>query len=278
MPSLPESDIYLLVRTYFGDDAGWDALKALIEEGSEEGFFANVQYVDDRQFDGFSSKALEDAHPHRDSGWDVMYVADEQAITRPVHPLLLVRMGNTAELPFRCRADALYEIDANLSLANLDWDDFRDQVDASGVYGGVEAAQPPTDPATNPLVAAHRSGSDKLITITVPPDIWWEMHEDLFEAPIDSQSASTTTSSKATLSCPGCSQKTTSWSPCRRKTGPSSESARDTPCRGFETRMTRSAASAASSVIKSPNYSRATFRKSKPAASPLNDAPATRRS
>jgi hypothetical protein len=185
MPSLPKSDIYLLVRTYFGDDAGWDALKALIDEGSEEGFFANAQYVDDRQFDGFSSKALEDAHPHRDSGWDVMYVADEQAITHPAHPLLLVRVGSTEELPFRCRADALYEVDANLSLANLDWDDFRGQVDASGVYGGVEVAPPPTDPATNPLVAAYRSASDELITINVPPDIWWEMHEDLFEAPIE---------------------------------------------------------------------------------------------
>lgn len=185
MSSLPESDIYLLVRTYFGDDAGWDALRAVIDEGSEEGFFANVQYVDDRQFDGLSFEALEAAHPHRDSGWDVMYVADEEAITHPVHPLLLMRVGNAEEMPFRCRADVLHEIDANLSLANLDWDDFRNQVDASGVYGGVEVAQPPTDPATNPLVAAHRTASNELLTINMPPAIWWEMQEDLFEAPID---------------------------------------------------------------------------------------------
>src|SRR5690348_3559069 len=118
MPSLPESDIYLLVRTYFGDDVGWEALKAVIDEGSEEGFFATVHYVDDHQFDGFTSEALDDAHPHRDSGWDVMYVADEQAITHPAHPLLLVRVGSSEDLPFRCRANALYEVDANLHLAN----------------------------------------------------------------------------------------------------------------------------------------------------------------
>jgi hypothetical protein len=188
MPRLPESEIYLLVRTYFGDEAGWDALRAEIDEGSEEGFFANVQYVNDRQFEGFSSEALETAHPHRVSGWDVMYVADEQAITHPVHPLLLVRVGSTEDLPFRCRADALYEVDANLSLANLDWEDFRDQVDASGVYGGVEVAQPPTDPATNPLIAAYRSASDEPITIHVPgvpTNLWADIFNDLWEAPVD---------------------------------------------------------------------------------------------
>jgi hypothetical protein len=34
----PESEVYLLVRTYLGDDAAcWDALRAEIDEGSEEG-------------------------------------------------------------------------------------------------------------------------------------------------------------------------------------------------------------------------------------------------
>lgn len=188
MPSLPESGIYLLVRTYFGDDVGWDALKAEISEGSEEGFFANLEYVDDRQFEGFTPEALQDAHPHRADGWDVMYVADEQAITSPVHPLLLVRVGSTEDLPFRCRADLLHEVDANLSLANLDWDDFRDQIDDSGVYGGVAPAQPPADPATNPLVAAHRSTPQEPVTIHMPPDLWWEMQEDLFETPMDEPS------------------------------------------------------------------------------------------
>ena len=138
MVNLPDSEIYLVVRTYFGDDAGWDALRAVIGEGSEEGFFANVEYVDDPQFDGLSVQALEQAHPHRADEWDVMYVADERAIVEPVHPLLVVRVGNHDEQPFRCRADLVYEVDANLSLANLDWSDFRDQIDDSGVYGGID--------------------------------------------------------------------------------------------------------------------------------------------
>jgi hypothetical protein len=187
MPSLPESEIYLLVRIYFGDDAAWDALREEIEGGSEEGFFANVEYVDDRQFEGSSVKALEAVHPHRADGWDVMYVADERAIKEPAHPLLLVRVGSSEDLPFRCRADLLYEVDANLSLANLDWDDFRDQVDESGVYGGVEVVTgPQPERFTDPAVAAYHSASDEPITISVPAtpaNLWFEIFEDLCEAP-----------------------------------------------------------------------------------------------
>jgi hypothetical protein len=53
------------------------------------------------------------------------------------------------------------------------------------VYGGIEvvtalAGERPTDPA----VAAHNSTSDDPITITVPPKLWFEIHEDLYEAPM----------------------------------------------------------------------------------------------
>lgn len=189
MPSLPDSEIYLLIRTYFGDDAAWDELRTAIDEGSQEGFFATVEYVDDRQFDRFSVEALEAAHPHRADAWDVMYVADERAIIERAHPLLVVRVGCSDDQPFRCRADLLYEVDANLSLANLDWDDFRDQIDESGVYGGVEVVtgqqpQAPTDPA----LAAYHSASGAPITIslpTVPSNLWAMIFNDLWEAPAE---------------------------------------------------------------------------------------------
>jgi hypothetical protein len=125
--------------------------------------------VDDRQFEGFSVDALEAVHPHRADAWDVMYVADERAINEAVHPLVVVRVGSREDLPFRCRVDELYGVDANLSLANLDWDDFRDEVDESGVYGGVEVLTgPQPERPTDPAVAAYNSASDAPITISVP--------------------------------------------------------------------------------------------------------------
>jgi hypothetical protein len=187
--SLPESDIYLLVRTWFGDETAWRQLQAVIDEGSDEGFSANVEYVDDRTWDGFSVTALEAVHPNRESGWDVMYVADQRAVTEPAHPLLVVRVGSTVDAPFRCRADLLYEIDANLSLANLDWDDFASDMDESGVYGGVE--DPSTLPAApeNAAVAAYRRGSDRLLTISlpsVPESFWFRITNELEETGLHS--------------------------------------------------------------------------------------------
>jgi hypothetical protein len=140
VPALPESEIYLLVRTYFGDDVLWNGLREEIQRGSEDGYYGGVDFVDDSRFDGYSVEDLVAAHPHRAEDWDVLYVADESAITSNGYPLLVVRVGSDDEIPFRCRADALHEIDGNLSIANLDWDDFRDAVGESGVYG--EPRQP----------------------------------------------------------------------------------------------------------------------------------------
>ena len=185
MPTLPNSDIYLLVRTWFGDDAGWDDLCTVVTEETDEGFVAAPQIVDDPTFNGFTPEQLEAAHPHRDDGWDVLYIADELAISQPEHPILLLRVGNATDQPFRCRGDRLYEVDANLSLANLDWDDFRDQVDASGVYGGLTDASQNTHqaaPAFVSEVAAHAAGSAAPVTIAVPAQVWSAMVTDLHAA------------------------------------------------------------------------------------------------
>jgi hypothetical protein len=185
MAALPDSEIYLLVRTWFGDDAGWDELCAVATEETDEGFLATVQIVDDPAFDGFTPEQLKASHPHRVDGWDVLYIADELAITHPGHPILLIRVGSVTDLPFRCRADLLYEVDANLSLANLDWDDFRDQVDADGVYGGMgDPSQDGEDapPALAPEVAAHAAGSAAPVTIAVPAAVWSAMLMDLENA------------------------------------------------------------------------------------------------
>jgi len=40
--------------------------------------------------------------------------------------------------PFRCAAEELWSIDNNLNLANMDWEEFGNYVDADGVYRGFD--------------------------------------------------------------------------------------------------------------------------------------------
>jgi ligand-binding SRPBCC domain-containing protein len=118
-------------------------------------------------------------HPRRADGWDVMYVADERAVRESGHPVLVVRVGNDEDVPFRCRAHALYEVDANVSLANLDWDDFRGQIDESGVYGVEVVVASEVPQTTDPTLHAYESASNEQVTISVPPHAVWEICEDL---------------------------------------------------------------------------------------------------
>jgi hypothetical protein len=41
--------------------------------------------------------------------------------------------------PFRCIPAELWAVENNLNIANMDWEDFADEVDASGVYRGLRS-------------------------------------------------------------------------------------------------------------------------------------------
>lgn len=182
MVNLPDLNVSLLVRTYFGSDDLWGAVRDEIEQGTDEGFHAIVEFIDDRQYEGLTAQQLESTDRQRASQNDLVYLADERAQKEPSHPLLVVRVGGGPDLPFRCRADVLYEVDANLSLGNLDWDDFRDQVDHSSVYGGVTVAEPDPNPPVHPAVAAYKRGSKASVTISLPAGTWFLVYGDLWEA------------------------------------------------------------------------------------------------
>jgi hypothetical protein len=150
MPMLPDW-CSLLVRTDFTDDAAWDQLRdeATREYGPDE-FCANVEPVSDPQWAGAAWEAVKAAAPVDDeSGPCVLFIADSITFASPAHPVLVVDLDDkflsVAEFPeiadrtpFRCIPSALWGVENNLSIANLDWEDFAGNLDDGGVYRGLE--------------------------------------------------------------------------------------------------------------------------------------------
>jgi hypothetical protein len=90
---------------------------------------------------------------------------------------------------FRCRADRLHEVDANLQLANPDWEDFAGAVTDGGVFTGFHA-DAPSPVLPEQAVEAYKSGSSKPVTLTVPRDVvprdvWVAIVTDLRESFLD---------------------------------------------------------------------------------------------
>jgi hypothetical protein len=126
-----------LIRTWFEDDDAWVRLVAAVKSPEEDGLFAYVQIIDDRDGEHMSLEDLAGLHPVP-TDISMAIVADRQSMSEPEYPLLvLLANGNVPPEHFRVIAKKLYEVEINVhALANLDWADFAHAVDADGVFRG----------------------------------------------------------------------------------------------------------------------------------------------
>jgi len=132
MSALPHSDDSLVLRTDFSDDRAWASVRASIV--APVGLFrANVTFVDDRRYEGLTIERLLQLAPE-DSGPTFVFLVDRETLTHPEHPVLVVDLFDERGRFFRVIPSQMWGVENNLSLANMDWDDFADNVDADGVF------------------------------------------------------------------------------------------------------------------------------------------------
>ncbi|MFI9649356.1 DUF6924 domain-containing protein [Streptomyces sp. NPDC052040] len=140
MKSLPQTDETLLVRTDFSDQAAWGALRTAIATPNEDDFLAHVHIVDDPAHRDLTAEQVVALAPARGS---LMIVADTTALTAPEMPLLAVMPHDEEDAQpgeefseLRVIARELWSIENNLSIANMDWEEFADAADEDGVFRG----------------------------------------------------------------------------------------------------------------------------------------------
>src|SRR4051812_13955056 len=128
------ADDVLVVRTDFSDDRAWNAIRMAIREPSDV-FVANVRFVDERPNAGLTTEQLV-AHFHANTGPTFLFVADRTAMERPDHPLLVVDLFGERGRTFRAILAQIGAIENNLSIGNMDFEEFANAVDVSGVFRG----------------------------------------------------------------------------------------------------------------------------------------------
>lgn len=139
MTTLPVTSDSPVVRTEFTDQGAWTAICAEIERPSEEGFFAHVELVEDRAFEGATLEqllsAVPEGYPHT-----FMLVVDRETVAGKERPLLVVNLydglGSAVGAAFRCVPFGIQAVENNLSIANMDFEEFAGAVDEDGVFRG----------------------------------------------------------------------------------------------------------------------------------------------
>lgn len=137
MSPLPKSDdlTSLVLRTDFDDNRRWESFKEIL---SSVGDYRMATFVSDMTYAGVTVRQLveTDAAAGIDDKEFYLFVVDSKTLADDEHPLLAVDLdtepGRTFRVPVRFYAD----VSANLSIANMDFDDFADAADATGTYRG----------------------------------------------------------------------------------------------------------------------------------------------
>jgi hypothetical protein len=139
----------VVVRTHFGDDEAWRAVLALAAQswGDEEDDFESTTYpVDDPTLSGVAVEAVRDTLASIDEYLSVVFIADEETMRHPRHPLLAVNLddepnflddeGSVFGRQFRIVPRQASGVHVNLTLANMDYTDWAHiaKADPDGVF------------------------------------------------------------------------------------------------------------------------------------------------
>ena len=137
---LPETWSVPVVRADFSDDAVWEGVKDEISASTDEGFGADVEFVEDRALAGLDEAAVAGGYPRaypHEYRHPVLFLVDAVAVSELEHPFLVVNLNATVDVePFRTLPRQVQSIQNNLSLANMDYIDFARSAGADGIFRG----------------------------------------------------------------------------------------------------------------------------------------------
>ena len=98
-------------------------------------FYAHVDLLDDSEFENLSPEdllaRLPSDHPH-----SFLLVVDNTAISHPEFPVLVVALYADRGRTFRAIPSQIQGIENNLSIANMDFFEFADNVNEDGIFRG----------------------------------------------------------------------------------------------------------------------------------------------
>lgn len=139
-PKLPATENPILLRTHFADAAAWDALKAAVAAAAASTDESpDLAIIDDATFADIAPDKLRTLLPD-DAEHTFAFLADATAMTDKEHPILVIDLSRRKVKTFRVTPAALGEVAANLSLANMEFDEFAKAAarDAAGIFRGVD--------------------------------------------------------------------------------------------------------------------------------------------
>jgi len=136
MKPIAETQNSLVLRTDFSDDAAWRAVCSAIQapQGPLQ-FRANLDLVSDREYEGATfAQLVSSATELVDRSF--IFVVDRTTVTHVEHPVAVLDVSGEPGRSFRVVPSEMWSVENNLSIGNMDFEEFADAVDAAGIFRG----------------------------------------------------------------------------------------------------------------------------------------------
>jgi hypothetical protein len=135
---IPSTTDPLIIRTESENLQAWNAICTLIRAPVPDSgytFYANVEFLDDPEFRSLGPADLLARVPagYRHS---FLCVVDGTAVAHPGFPTLGIVLRGDRGRSFRAVPSTIQGIENNLSISNMDFCEFADNVDQDGIFRG----------------------------------------------------------------------------------------------------------------------------------------------
>lgn len=131
MNQIPNTNDALVLRTDFSDEAASETICTAIQE-PVGAFRAYGDFVSDSKNDGITTEQIpsliQDALDH-----SFIFIVDQGALSHPENPILVVDLYAERSRTFRVMPSEMWGVENNLSIVNLEFDEFVDAADPDGV-------------------------------------------------------------------------------------------------------------------------------------------------
>jgi hypothetical protein len=134
MKRIPNSEYVPVVRTDFSDEAAWETACRAIRAPVGP-FRAYVDCISDPDLAGLQVDRLLALVP-ADFRHAFFFVVDHLSLIHPERPVLVVDAYDKPGRTFRVVLGEMWAVENNLSIANMDWEEFAELVDPDGILRG----------------------------------------------------------------------------------------------------------------------------------------------
>lgn len=156
MNSTPNNFNPLLIRTDFSDDTAWHAIRTSVmavpselsagieamqamnaaAEVDTAGYGQPVAFVNIVDDPENANRPMEEVMELANKNDTCLFLVDAETISNSDHPVLVVDLSGQLGRTFRIVPSEVWSVASNLSIANMDWEDFADNVGPDGVFRG----------------------------------------------------------------------------------------------------------------------------------------------